>query len=292
MRTVYEVRNTAGELIAEHVRIPLAEGKKAMAWRLPGGKTSDGLCGLGVAALPLYGSENIRTYETGQFVIVTEGEKACEALWSLGIDALGTVTGAGSTPGEDALSALLAFDVVLWPDHDAAGDLHMQRVAAGLMRLGRNRPRRLIWGYQKGDDAADFVEQGGDRVTADLLIAGADPWILTAPPTPTVVRPSYDRTEGDWRVQTARAKLADVAQDRLGPPTRRQGRSLFWHCPFHGGDREPSFKVDLKEPFFRCFGCPARGDVFDLLERLDGAGFRDVLRELAPERLLGAAIPW
>jgi hypothetical protein len=32
--------------------------------------------------------------------------------------------------------------------------------------------------------------------------------------------------------------------------------------------------------------------VFQFLERMDGAGFRDVLRELAPERLLGAAIPW
>ena len=253
MRTVYGIRNTAGELIAEHVRIPLPEGKKAMAWRLPGGKTSDGLCGLGVAALPLYGSERIPSFEVGQAVVITEGEKACEALWSLGIDALGTVTGASSTPGEDALAVLLPFDVVLWPDNDQAGELHMQRVAAGLMRIGRNRPRRVVWGYQKGDDAADFVEEGGTRVTAELLIVGADPIILTAPPAPTVVRPSYDHTEGDWRVQTARAKLADVAQDRLGPPRKREGRSLFWRCPFHA-EKTASFKVDLREPFFRCFG--------------------------------------
>jgi DNA primase len=290
MRTVYEIRDTTGALIAEHVRVQWPDGAKRMYWQTPGNDPRDGLCGLGTADLPLYGSERIGRFEVGQVVVLTEGEKATDALLTLGIDALGTVTGASGRPGEDALAVLLPFDVVTWEDHDEPGAEHMRRVAASLLRLG-GRARRIAWGHEKGDDAADFVERGGTRVTADLLIQAADPWRVEPIQERAPARPSYDRSEGDWRVQTARAKLADVAQDRLGPPHKREGRSLFWRCPFHD-EKTASFKVDLKEPFFRCFGCDARGDVFAFLERLDGAGFRDVLRELAPERLLGAAIPW
>lgn len=290
MRTVYRIMNTACEVIAEHVRVDLPTGKR-MFWQLPGGDPRDGLGGLGTADLPLYNSQLIPFWDAGETVVVCEGERATETVFGYGVPALGTITGASGTPGEDALSVLLPFDVVTWEDHDEPGHQHMQRVAAQIIRLG-GRARRLVWGREKGDDAADFAERGGTRMTLDLLIHGADPWVLEQQAAPKLARPSYDRSEGDWRVQTARAKLTDVVQDRLGPPKRTMGRSLFWSCPFHGGDREPSFKVDLKEPFFRCFGCNARGDVFEFLGRIDGAGFRDVLRELAPERLLGAAIPW
>lgn len=293
-RTVYGIKNTAGELIAEHVRVELPNGKR-MYWQLPGCDARDGLGGLGTADLPLYGSEQLRYLIAGETVIVTEGERAAGTFWTYAIVALGTVTGASGVPGEDALSPLLPFDVVTWEDHDGPGAGHMMRTAARLIRLG-GRARRLVWGTEKGDDAADFWDRGGTRDTLDLLIQAAEPWTLAQCDERATLRalpkPSYDRSEGDWRVQTARAKLTDVVLDRLGPPKKRDGRSLFWSCPFHGGDRDPSFKVDLHEPFFRCFGCDARGDVFGFLERMDGAGFRDVLRELAPERLLGAAIPW
>lgn len=289
MQTVYEIRDTAGVLIAEHVRIDAEDGGKRVHWRVPGGTPKQGLDGLPTAQLPLYGSENIRAFEAGRVVVVTEGEKACEALWSLGIDALGTVTGAACTPDEDALSVLLPFDVVLWPDHDEIGDKHMRNVAARLIRLG-GHARRIAWGNRKGDDAADFVERGGTVDTVDLLIRAAD-WYRLETPRERVVRATEYPHDGDWRVQTARSQIARVAEDRLGPPQKRVGRSLLWRCPFHD-ERTASFKVDLKEPFYVCFGCGAKGDVFAFLERLDGAGFRDVLRELAPERLLGAAIPW
>ena len=90
----------------------------------------------------------------------------------------------------------------------------------------------------------------------------------------------------------ARSHLLTVVEQKLGPPKRRDGRSAFWSCPFHAGDREPSFKVDLKEPFYRCFGCEARGDVFTFLRDMEGQDFKDTLSLLAPPRLLGAAIPW
>jgi DNA primase len=105
------------------------------------------------------------------------------------------------------------------------------------------------------------------------------------------VRPVYDRHD-DTRVTTARSHLVEVVEAKLGPAKRKDSRSLFWPCPFHAGDRDPSFKVDLKEPFYRCFGCEARGDVFTFLREIEGRDFKDALRELAPPKLLGAAIPW
>lgn len=284
MRTVFRIRNISGELIAEHVRVLLPGGKKNMYWQSPGCDPRDGLMGLSTSDLPLYGSERISTYTIGQTVVVTEGEKATEALWSLGIAALGTVTGASSTPGEDALSPLLPFDVVLWPDHDEAGDRHMTRVAASLIRLG-GRARRLTWGHEKGDDAADFVSRGGTRVTADLLIQGATPWHVEPAAPIRLLRPSY--RDDDTRVTAAKSHLVEVVSQKLGAPKKQDSRSMWWCCPFHS-ERSASFKVDLREPFYRCFGCDARGDVFTFLREIEGLAFKDALGELSPRQALGA----
>lgn len=291
MRTVYGIKDTAGTLIAEHVRVQLPTGKR-MYWQIPDCDPRDGLMGLSTSDLPLYGAETIRFIRPGEVVIVTEGERARDAIIdTTSYPALATVTGASGTPGEDALSPLLPFDVVLWPDHDEPGEHHMARVAATIIRLG-GRARRLSWGHEKGDDAADFLERGGTRVTLELLVRGATPWRIEPPAPKRPVRPSYDTVTDDWRVGQARSHLVQVVEQKLGAPVKRDGRSVFWHCPFHQGDRDPSFKVDLKEPFYRCFGCGARGDVFTFLRQSEGVEFKDALRELAPPRLLGAAIPW
>lgn len=282
--TVYTIRDVYGEVIAEHVAVRLPEGRKRMWWRIPGMSPEDGLCGLSTAELPLYGSEEVGRWPVGATVIVTEGEKARDALAVMYPYVLGTVTGAGGTPGEDALAILLPFDLVLWPDHDEAGVKHMARVAAGLVRLGGGA-RRLVWGTEKGDDAADFVARGGARTTLDLLLADAEPWRV-APAESTPSRPAYERQD-DSRVQSARAHLLEVVTARIGPPKRWRQGTPWWSCPFHGGDRDPSFKVDMREPYYRCFGCDARGDVFTFLRAIEGAEFKDALRELAPPPALG-----
>jgi DNA primase len=227
-RTVYPIAGLNGQVIAEHVRIDFDDGSKSIAWRRPGCSPEAGLAGLALTDLPLYGTERLARLEVGRTVVVTEGEKAAESIWRLGGEAVGTVTGAAATPGEDALAVLLPFDVVCWPDFDDPGVRHMTRVAAGLVRLG-GLARRLTWGHQKGDDAADFLERGGTA-------------------------------------------------------------AVMWRCPFHD-ERTASFKVDLREPFYRCFGCDAKGDVFTFLAAYDGAGFKDAIRELVPIQPRGAVMP-
>lgn len=283
-RTVYQIRDMLGETIAEHVKVMQPGGGKSMFWRVPG-MPCNGLMGMSTPDLPLYGSERIPEFQVGQTVLLCEGEGATEACWALGFDALGTVTGAGATPGEDALSVLLAFDIVTWEDYDDAGNAHMHRSAGGLIRLGGGA-RRLIWAgaIEKGDDAADFLARGGQAVAVELMIRAALPWAVETVPDRAPLRPVY--RESDDRVETARAHLLRVVEERLGPPkTVRQG-TPWWCCPFHG-DRSPSFKVDTREPFYRCFGCDAKGDVFTFLRELDGVGFKDALSELAPAVGLG-----
>jgi hypothetical protein len=280
-RTVYGIRDTAGVLIAEHVRVERAGGKQ-MFWQLPGCDPRDGLGGLSAADLPLYGAQWLAGLAVGATVLVCEGERATDALWRWHIPAVGTVTGASGTPGEDALAALLPFDAVTWEDYDEPGRAHMGRVAASMIRLGGG-VRRLTWGERKGDDAADFIERGGTRVQLRNLVQAARPWVPEPETPPRPPQAHYGPLRGtDARRDAARSHLVQVVIEKCGPPARQDSRSLWWRCPFHAGDRVPSFKVDLKEPFYRCHACGARGDVFTFLRASEGAGFRDVLSTLAP----------
>jgi len=63
--------------------------------------------------------------------------------------------------------------------------------------------------------------------------------------------------------------LEYVAERLMGPPTSRSGGRSTWLCPFHH-DTRPSFctlppKAGCKDRY-RCFGCGAWGDVFDLMK--------------------------
>jgi hypothetical protein len=173
-RTVYEVRDTAGQLVAEHVREDLAGGGKRFSWRRDGRPT---LSGMRAAELPLYGSERIGSFDAACPVFVVEGEKAAESLLRIGAQAVGTVTGAGGAPGTGALEVLRGRDVVLWPDADAAGARHMQRVAGALADVAASvRIFAPADGLPPGGDAAEWTaerleEKEPAAVLATLLAA-------------------------------------------------------------------------------------------------------------------------
>jgi hypothetical protein len=62
----------------------------------------------------LYGLE--RLSEKASPVFITEGPHCADALVALGLQAMATMTRAGSCSTRDALSILAGFPVVLWPD--------------------------------------------------------------------------------------------------------------------------------------------------------------------------------
>lgn len=152
---VWEVRDAEGEVQAVHVRYDRDGGGKDCFWRLPGADTW-GLGGRRLRTLPLYGSEAVKNWpEDLTFVVVTEGEPATDALLSAGFAAVGSVTGAGGTPGPEALEVLRGKTTVLWPDSDEPGRGHMRRVAEALRGIAAE-VRLFEWTEApEGGDAAD-----------------------------------------------------------------------------------------------------------------------------------------
>jgi replicative DNA helicase len=169
---VYVVRDASGKAIAQHVRVDKPDGK-IVFWRGPAGeKVKLAELGLRLADLPLYCTEFLGYATPEDVVVITEGEKACDAARRIGLLGLGTVTGASSAPSEQALAPLKACGrVVLWPDNDDEGRKHMSRIAHTLAKLGV-KTQVLTWpGAPPKGDAADFVAAGKTRADFDALVA-------------------------------------------------------------------------------------------------------------------------
>jgi DNA primase len=62
----------------------------------------------------------------------------------------------------------------------------------------------------------------------------------------------------------------------LKPAGRGQLKGL---CPFHS-EKTPSFHVHRDRGFFYCFGCQAKGDVFDFVMRSQGLSFAEAVQSL------------
>lgn len=164
----FNIRDYSGALRAIHTRRDRANGK-TFAWLNAEG--GSGLAETPVESLPLYGAEAVGAWDMDQPVVVAEGEKAALALMAAGLQAVGTVCGASSTPSDESLSILTANDVVLWPDADDVGYQHMRRIAARLRDVAAS-VRIVRWPNAPAKaDAADV----GDAATIRRLVELAEP---------------------------------------------------------------------------------------------------------------------
>ncbi len=285
METVYVIRDMNGVVVARHARVDLPDGKKSMFWEDARGHP--GLGGRTTLDLPLYGSEILPKLDSGSTVMLVEGEKATRALWAHDIPAVGTVTGSSSTPLPSVLEPLMRFCVITCE----TGYKHLGRCVQILQDM-RVNAYRLRWGEERGDDAADFWERGNTIDDLEDLVNAARPWPTPAlPPTePTFTRPYHHPRSNDRR-DRARTQLYDVVVAEEGEPARLERQGAWWCCPFHT-ENTPSFKVSRDAPYFRCFGCGAKGDVFTYLQLKRATPFVEAINQLVPEKLWGASIPW
>ena len=76
----------------------------------------------------------------------------------------------------------------------------------------------------------------------------------------------------------SRLDIAEVVGEvvALKPAGRGQLKGL---CPFHS-EKTPSFHVHTERGFYYCFGCQAKGDVFDFVMRTQGVEFYEALQLL------------
>lgn len=61
---------------------------------------------------------------------------------------------------------------------------------------------------------------------------------------------------------------------------RRSGKSFMGLCPFHA-EKTASFHVNEEEGFYHCFGCGAKGNVYNYLMQTRGYTFPEAVRYLA-----------
>ena len=169
--TDYPIRDVDGTIAAIHRRIDGDRGGKRFFWLTANGTPSE-KGKVKPASLPLYRAESISSIPHGAVVFISEGEKSADALARAGFYALGTVTGAASTPSTATLSRLAGMDVVLWPDNDDVGRAHMERIADLLAGIA-SRVRIASWGQEDGDDAADFFARDGTVDECRALIDAA-----------------------------------------------------------------------------------------------------------------------
>ena len=177
--TIQEWRIPLRDAQHEQYGLAVTHGRKPDP-KSPSGKTYwysiDGKPGLNKmpkTELPLYAWERLNENDT--YVVITEGEKAADALLDRGVVAVGTATGAsGKTiPCDESLKVALGRTVYLWADNDDAGRKHMDAITTQLFRLGAKDVRVVEWAESphKGD-AADFT---GDDERLLALIQAATP---------------------------------------------------------------------------------------------------------------------
>lgn len=82
--------------------------------------------------------------------------------------------------------------------------------------------------------------------------------------------------DGIDRVKSA-ADLVQIVGEHVR--LRKSGSNFIGLCPFHS-EKTPSFHVHAERQFFYCFGCHAKGDVIQFMERMEGLSFADALRWL------------
>ena len=152
--------------------------------------------------MPLYGTEQFPDLKSGSLVVVTEGEKAADALRRHKIPAVGTVTGATGCPSDDVLATLDRFAVAVWPDADPQGRKHAAKLLHGLLRTREGKAEGLfevdlatLGLTAKGADADDW--RPSDAL--DEFFGALQPYTPPSPPLLDVPAPPAEKRKAPTR---------------------------------------------------------------------------------------------
>jgi AAA domain/CHC2 zinc finger len=225
--TRWEIRDCAGELIRFHDRLDFDDGKKSYPWYHPDGRKSE-KGETQPETLPLYGSERVATWTTSKPVYICEGEKSADAMLERGYQALGTVTGANSTPSAAVLEIVRDFEVVLWPDADpdGGGRQHMERIAAFAYGVAHTVDI-LTWpdAPPKGD-AHDFFASGGTGEQLEHMTAISKRWKPEPRPSASPLR--------SFTLEQLRARPKKARELVVAPFMGRAESTFFYGPKGHG----------------------------------------------------------
>lgn len=78
----------------------------------------------------------------------------------------------------------------------------------------------------------------------------------------------------------ARLSIVDVLSGRV--ELKKAGRNFKACCPFHQ-EKTPSFIISTERQFAWCYGCQTGGDIFKIVQLLEGIEFKEALKLLAEQ---------
>jgi DNA primase len=84
---------------------------------------------------------------------------------------------------------------------------------------------------------------------------------------------------GDFDTVKERVDITQVIEEH-GVHLKKSGRGFTGLCPFHS-EKTPSFHVNPDTRSYKCFGCGRSGDIFTILEEIDGLTKAEALKVLA-----------
>ena len=148
----------------------------------------------------------------GRNIFLVEGEKAADAITSIGMIATTAHTGAGSWP--QAITEYFAgAQVIILPDNDVPGWQYAHKAATAILPIAKS-VKVVDLGLQgQGDDAYEFIEAGGGRAELVALVKSAQ--IITSVDQVTMperLNPIINE------VQIATLKAEDIAKEFATEP--------------------------------------------------------------------------
>ena len=150
----WDYRDAAGNLICQHKRYNLDNGKKEFRPWTPG------IGGTFPDPRPLYNQPGLVKAKT---VYLVEGEKCADALINLGYQATTTMGGSNAPPTKTDWRPLIDKTVFIWPDNDEAGFTYAQNCHQAISQAGgRASILKIPDGKPDKWDAADAVAEGFD----------------------------------------------------------------------------------------------------------------------------------
>jgi AAA domain len=182
-KTYFDYPDETGTVIYQIERTDYYDGrKKKFLQRRPDGNGGWIWNLEGVRPVPYRLPELLEALARDRTVAIVEGEAKVDLLWSWNIPATCNSGGAQKWKAEHS-AYLSGADIVILPDNDAAGRLHLDAVAVSLKEAGASVRVLDLPGLGAKGDVIDWAAAGGTREQLDDLIENtARPWAAEARP--------------------------------------------------------------------------------------------------------------
>jgi len=177
----YDYRDESGKLISQVVRFAPKDFRQRKPNRRGGWEWKV----KGIRRLPYRLPEVAKAIEAREPIYIVEGEKDADRLAGIGLTATCNAGGAGKWTGEHS-KHLSGASVVLLPDNDETGRLHVEAVASSLRAAGAASVKIVeLPGLPEKGDVSDWIDAGGD---ANKLsdIAASEAEVGARPPRRTL----------------------------------------------------------------------------------------------------------